>query len=59
MTTDPEPGHGIIVHDAYSPVSKRHPDRPDILRLIDALKAQRRMERILRRSLGGPDVRLR
>ena len=40
MIADPEPRHGIIVHDADGPVSMRYPDRPYILRLVDALKAQ-------------------
>jgi len=48
MAADPKPCHGIIVHDAYCPESKRYPDRPDIFRLIDALEAQRWMERVLR-----------
>jgi hypothetical protein len=48
MAADPKPRHGINVHDAYGPVSKRHPYRPDIFRLVYALKAQRRMERVLR-----------
>lgn len=25
MAADPEPCHGIVVHDAYGPVSQRHP----------------------------------
>lgn len=48
MTTDPEPCHGIIVHDVYGPISKRHPDRPDVLQFMDTLKTQRRMERVFR-----------
>lgn len=39
MAADPEPRHGVIVHDAYSPISKRHSDRPDILRPVDALES--------------------
>jgi len=48
MAADPEPGDGIIVHDANGPVTERHPGRPDVLRFVDALKAQRWMERVIR-----------
>lgn len=66
MAADPEPGDGVIVHDAQGPVTKCYADRPDIFGLVDALETQGRMERVFRpetkrlfREIGGhfPDFR--
>ncbi len=48
MAAYPEPRYSVVIHDAYGSVAKRHPHRPDILQVVDALKAQRRMKRVFR-----------
>lgn len=45
MTANPEPRHRIIFHDANGTVSKRHPDRPYILRLVDGMNKGRHHRR--------------
>lgn len=39
MASYPEPCYGVVVHDAYGPVTTRYSHRPDILWLVDALKS--------------------
>jgi hypothetical protein len=47
MVADPKPRHCVVLKYAQGSIAERYADGPDILRGIDALEPERRMERIL------------